>query len=103
MTTSLAPGEYLDRLYAAGMHIVLLHVGDDLYDDAIEPYRRVARHMANGERQFWTCRIRTVDDSVAVQACRFPQYRLFRDGCETSQHVGVLDDDELVRLIEEQA
>jgi len=103
MIYALTPAEYYDRLYQPGTHVVLLHIGDDLYEDAVGPYRRVAQHLERPYRSFWVCRIRSADDGAQVQACRFPQYRLFHDGEEKAQHTGVLDDEQLVLLIEDQS
>lgn len=94
----ISPGRYFDEPYGPGRHVVLLHLDDDLYRRASRGVCRVEART-QGVR-FWSMRV-TRGDLGTVQACRFPQYRLFRDGSEVDSRVGLLDDDGLLGLIEE--
>ena len=50
---------------------------------------------------FWHCRLKTPEDTEAVECCRVPQYRFIVDGSERQSHIGVLEDEDLIAKLGE--
>ena len=88
---------FLDEPYGKGLNVVLLHLRDDLYLDALDAFK-TARPRMYGIK-LWTCHVKTEDDVAMVQACRFPQYRFLLNGVERSSYVGVLGERDLLDKI----
>jgi len=94
------PSRYLDDAFGQGINVVLLHLGDEMYQEALGPYVQAAQRF-EGSRwvNLWVCCIQSDDDCVAVQACRFPQFRFLVNGVEKSSHLGALEAREIVQTI----
>ena len=99
MIRELPPDRYLDEPYGQGIHVVLLHLRDELYFDALG-YMKVVETRLHGSRiLLWSCHVQTDDDAELVQACKFPQFRFLVNGNEQFSHIGVLTDRELIDRI----
>jgi hypothetical protein len=81
------------------VHVVLLHLRDDLYQDALSGLCAVVPRLYGSRIRLWTCHVHTPDDAALIQACRFPQYRIIVNGIEKTSHVGVLGERELLDKI----
>jgi len=92
MIQDLPVDRFLDEPYGRGLHVVLLHLNDDLYIDARDYMKVVVPRLHGGNINLWTCHVRSAEDVAMIQACRFPQYRFILNGVEKLSHVGVLDD-----------
>jgi len=92
---------YYDEPYGPGLHVVLLYRQDDLAEEAIEALELVAERLHDPGARYWAARITDEDDAVAVQACRFPQYRVLRDGSELCAIVGCCEAVDLLNRVQE--
>lgn len=95
----LEPDRYYDEPYGRGTHVVLLALaGDDLTGPSVRAFERVSE--VAGSFTFWLVEITSVGDAEAVQAIRYPQYRFIQNGNERHQHVGILEDEELLEAFD---
>lgn len=86
---------YYDVAYGPGAHVVLLVLADDdLTGPAVRAFSRISEMTESVS--FWLIEIVSPRDAEAVQALRYPQYRFVQDGSEQHQHVGILEDEELL-------
>lgn len=99
MLRGLSPDRYYDEPYRHGAHVVLLALtGDPLTRAALRPFERVSKMTQSFS--FWLVEIASTAQAEAIQAIRFPQYRFVQNGSETHQHVGVLEDEELIEAFD---
>jgi hypothetical protein len=100
MIYSIVPAQYLDEISRRGIQIVLLHLEDDLYPLALGEFEKVSIRVGN---EAWIrlldCSIKTPEDCVEVQACKFPQVRFFVNGNEHHSHVGKMTVEEILDRI----
>jgi hypothetical protein len=90
MMRRITAEQYYEHPYQPGLHVVLLCLPDDLAETAAAPLARLAQRAPN--LHIWVCQVQSVEDAETVQALRYPQYRIIRDGSERYQHTGLLDD-----------
>lgn len=95
----LTPEEYLDVVYGPGFHVVLLHRGDALAQEAASNLRATDPRLGLRSVRLWACFIETPKHAELVQVVKLPQFRFFRNGHEEASRVGVMSPDEIVRNI----
>ncbi len=100
MISELNPDLYLDEVYTRGLHIVLLHRGDDLFREAVSQLRAVVPRLYSSDHvKMWTCQIETAEHAELIQVVKLPQVRFFRNGSEMHSHVGVMNSDAILEQI----
>lgn len=95
----LTPAEYLDAVYGPGFHVVLLHRGDALAQEAASNLRATNPRLGVRNVRMWACFIETPKHAELVQAVKLPQFRFFRNGHEEVSRVGVMSPDEIMHDI----
>ena len=102
MVDALAPGDYLEKPYEKGIHVVLLHCEDTvgLWRQAMASMETVShRFYGSPNVRLWECVIRTPEDAEAVEVARMPQFRFFLNGAEHYTYTGVMSPEEIARRI----
>lgn len=98
MIRRLSSESYYDEPYGPGTHCIVLVMPDELAVAAAPAVKQAAELKPSVT--FWVCSIETPEQAEAVQAIRYPQYRLIRDGQERYCHVGLLEYDELLECFD---
>ncbi len=97
---ALEPAQYLDEVYEVGLHVVLLHCGDDLAREAASNLAAIEPHLHGSHAvTLWACYIETAEHAETVQVVKLPQFRFFRNGSEQRSRVGVMEPEAIREVI----